>query len=53
MRMAMWGLFVAAALVIGSLPFLFGLAVVLAHTRAFDMASVSQDCGELSAKIME
>jgi uncharacterized membrane protein len=29
MTMAMWGLFVAAALVIGSLPFLFGLAVVL------------------------
>jgi uncharacterized membrane protein len=29
MTMAMWGLFVAAALVIGSLPLLFGLAIVL------------------------
>ena len=29
MTMAMWGPFVAAAVVIGSLPFLFGLAVVL------------------------
>ena len=29
MTMAMWGPFVATALVIGSLPFLFGLAVVL------------------------
>ena len=28
MTMAMWGLFVAAALVVGSLPFFFGLAVV-------------------------
>jgi uncharacterized membrane protein len=28
MTMAMWGLFVAGALVIGSLPFFFGLAVV-------------------------
>jgi len=33
MTMAMWGLFVAAALVIGSLPFLFGLAVVLPILR--------------------
>ena len=29
MTMAMWSPFVAAAVVIGSLPFLFGLAVVL------------------------
>ena len=29
MTMAIWGLFVAAALVIGSLPLLFGLAIVL------------------------
>ena len=29
MTMAMWGLFIAAALVIGSLPLLFGLAIVL------------------------
>jgi uncharacterized membrane protein len=29
MTMAMWGLFVAAALVIGSLPLLVGLAIVL------------------------
>ena len=28
LTMAMWGLFVAAALVVGSLPFFFGLAVV-------------------------
>jgi len=28
MTMAMWGLFVAAALIVGSLPFFFGLAVV-------------------------
>jgi uncharacterized membrane protein len=28
LTMAMWGLFVAAALIVGSLPFFFGLAVV-------------------------
>jgi uncharacterized membrane protein len=28
MQMAMWGLFITAALVVGALPFFFGLAVV-------------------------
>jgi len=40
MTMAIRGPFVAAALVIGSLPFLFGLAVVLPILGHFDMASV-------------
>ncbi len=38
--MALWGLIVAAALVIGSLPFFVGLVVVLPGTRPRHVASV-------------
>jgi uncharacterized membrane protein len=38
--MAIWGLIVASLLIIGSLPFFVGLAVVVPVARSFDLALV-------------
>ncbi len=43
LTMAMWGLFVAVALVIGSLPLFFGLAVVFPGAGSCDLAPLPPD----------
>ena len=46
--MAVWGLIIAAGLVIGAIPLLVGLAIVLPDPRARDLAPLSQGRRELT-----